>query len=221
MRVSEIDFVKFLPDLMQDDPDVIAIAKAQSLFYKTVSKKIDVLSRWGKFDQMAEEELDLFAEDFFIPWYKTSDTKDVKVSNLEHFVEVWSRLGTPKAIETVLEDIYGSAELIEWFSNKEDYVNGQFAVQVKNFASFTQENKRRFNNVLEIVKRKSQKLSIIFTVASANVGYNVGLRTSILKNGTSSVMATVFLKDSKVSLNRYVGFKVYTIKTNKSLVIAE
>ena len=221
MRVSEIDFVKFLPDLMQDDPDVIAIAKAQTNFYRKIVEKINVLSRWGKFDQMTEEELDLFAEDFFIPWYKTSDTKDIKVSNLEHFVEVWSRLGTPKAIETVLEDIYGSAELIEWFSNKEDYVNGQFAVQVKDFASFTQENKRRFNNVLEIVKRKSQKLSIIFTVASANVGYNVGLRTSILKNGTSSVMATVFLKDSKVSLNRYVGFKVYTIKTNKSLVIAE
>ena len=221
MRVSEIDFVKFLPDLMQDDPDVIAIAKAQTNFYRKIVEKINVLSRWGKFDQMTEEELDLFAEDFFIPWYKTSDTKDVKVSNLEHFVEVWSRLGTPKAIETVLEDIYGSAELIEWFSNKEDYVNGQFAVQVKNFASFTQENKRRFNNVLEIVKRKSQELSIIFTVASANVGYNVGLRTSVLKNGTSSVMAIIFLKDSKVSLNRYVGFKVYTIKTNKSLVIAE
>ena len=34
-------------------------------------------------------------------------------------------------------------------------------------------------------------------------------------------MAIIFLKDSKVSLNRYVGFKVYTIKTNKSLVIAE
>ena len=221
MRVSEIDFVKFLPDLMQDDPDVIAIAKAQTNFYRKIVEKINVLSRWGKFEQMTEEELDLFAEDFYIPWYKTSDTKDVKVSNLEHFVEVWSRLGTPKAIETVLEDIYGSAELIEWFNNKEDYVNGQFAVQVKNFASFTQENKRRFNNVLEIVKRKSQKLSIIFTVASANVGYNVGLRTSVLKNGTSSVMATVFLKDSKVSLNRYVGFKVYTIKTNKSLVIAE
>ena len=221
MRVSEIDFVKFLPDLMQDDPDVIAIAKAQTNFYRKIVEKINVFSRWGKFDQMTEEELDLFAEDFFIPWYKTSDTKDVKVSNLEHFVEVWSRLGTPKAIETVLEDIYGSAELIEWFSQKENYANGEFAVEVKNYASFTQENKRRLYNVLGIVKRKSQKLSLIFTVANANVGYNVGLRTSVLKNGTSSVMAIIFLKDSKVSLNRYVGFKVYTIKTNKSLVIAE
>lgn len=190
MRVSEIDFVKFLPDLMQDDPDVIAIAKAQTNFYRKIVEKINVLSRWGKFDQMTEEELDLFAEDFFIPWYKISDTKDIKVSNLEHFVEVWSRLGTPKAIETVLEDIYGSAELIEWFSNKEDYRDGEFAVKVKDFASFTQENKRRLYNILEIVKRKSQKLSTIFTLSKASVGY-------------------------------YVGFKVYTIKTNKSLVIAE
>ena len=221
MRVSEIDFVKFLPDLMQDDPDVIAIAKAQTNFYRKIVEKTNILSRWGKFDQMTEEELDLFAEDFFIPWYKTSDTKDIKVSNLEHFVEVWSRLGTPKAIETVLEDIYGSAELIEWFSQKENYANGEFAVEVKNYASFTQENKRRLYNVLEIVKRKSQKLSSIFTVANANVGYTVGLRAVGLQVGQSQQMASFYIKDSNVSINSYFGLRARVIKTNTSLVIAE
>ena len=189
MRVSEIDFVKFLPDLMQDDPDVIAIAKAQNLFYKIIFKKMNILSRWGKFDQMTEEELDLFAEDFYIPWYKTSDTKDIKVSNLEHFVEVWSRLGTPKAIETVLEDIYGSAELIEWFSNKENYRNGEFAVEVKDFASFTQENKRRLNNILEIIKRKSQKLSSIFTASKVSLNSYTGLKVRVIKTNISTSVA--------------------------------
>ena len=221
MRVSEIDFVKFLPDLMQDDPDVIAIAKAQTNFYRKIVEKINVLSRWGKFDQMTEEELDLFAEDFFIPWYKTSDTKDVKVSNLEHFVEVWSRLGTPKAIETVLEDIYGSAELIEWFSQKENYANGEFAVEVKNYASFTQENKRRFYNILEVVKRKSQKLSSIFTVANTSVGYTVGLRAFSLSNGYSGVAANFYLPTAKVSLNSYTGLKVRVVKANISTSVAE
>ena len=221
MRVSEIDFVKFLPDLMQDDPDVIAIAKAQTNFYRKIVEKINVFSRWGKFDQMTEEELDLFAEDFFIPWYKTSDTKDVKVSNLEHFVEVWSRLGTPKAIETVLEDIYGSAELIEWFSQKENYANGEFAVEVKNCASFTQENKRRLNNVLEIVKRKSQKLSSIFTVSTASVGHTVGLRAFGLSNGYSGVAANFYLPTAKVSLNSYTGLKVRVVKANISTSVAE
>ena len=221
MRVSEIDFVKFLPDLMQDDPDVIAIAKAQTNFYRKIVEKINVLSRWGKFDQMTEGELDLFAEDFFIPWYKTSDTKDVKVSNLEHFVEVWSRLGTPKAIETVLEDIYGSAELIEWFSQKENYANGEFAVEVKNYASFTQENKRRLYNVLEIVKRKSQKLSSIFTVSTASVGHTVGLRAFGLSNGYSEVAANFYLPTAKVSLNSYTGLKVCVVKANISTSVAE
>lgn len=221
MRVSEIDFVKFLPDLMQDDPDVIAIAKAQTNFYRKIVEKINVLSRWGKFDQMTEGELDLFAEDFFIPWYKTSDTKDVKVSNLEHFVEVWSRLGTPKAIETVLEDIYGSAELIEWFSQKENYANGEFAVEVKNYASFTQENKRRFYNILEVVKRKSQKLSSIFTVANTSVGYTVGLRAFSLSNGYSGVAANFYLPTAKVSLNSYTGLKVRVVKANISTSVAE
>ena len=221
MRVSEIDFVKFLPDLMQDDPDVIAIAKAQTNFYRKIVEKINVLSRWGKFDQMTEEELDLFAEDFFIPWYKTSDTKDVKVSNLEHFVEVWSRLGTPKAIETVLEDIYGSAELIEWFSNKENYRNGEFAIQVKDFTSFTQENRRRLYNVLGIVKRKSQKLSSIFTVSTASVGHTVGLRAFGLSNGYSGVAANFYLPTAKVSLNSYTGLKVRVVKANISTSVAE
>lgn len=221
MRISEIDFVKFLPDLMQDDPDVIAIAKAQNLFYKIVGKKIDILSRWGKFDKMSEEELDLFAEDFYIPWYKTDDTKDVKVSNLEHFVEVWSRLGTPKAIEVVLEDIYGSAELIEWFDKKEDYANGEFAVKVKDFASFTQENKNRLYNILNIIKRKSQRVATIFTVVNAGVGYTVGLRALSLLDGYSNVKADFYMPDTKIVLNNYIGLKVRVIKTDISLAVAE
>lgn len=176
MRISEIDFLKFLPDLMQDDPDAIAIAAAQNKFYRKIASKIDVMSRWGKFAEMTEEELDLFAQDFYIPWYKTSDTKAVKVSNLEHFIDVWSTLGTPKAIETVLEDIYGSAELIEWFDNKEEYRNGEFAVQVKDFASFTQENKDRLFRILEIVKRKSQRTASVFTAISVGVDLFVGLK---------------------------------------------
>ena len=221
MRVSEIDFVKFLPDLMQEDPDVIALAKAQNLFYKIIGKKIDILSRWGKFDEMTERELDLFAEDFYIPWYKTSDSRDVKVSNLEHYVEVWSRVGTPKAIETVLEDIYGSAELIEWFNSPDDYVNGQFAVEVKNFASFTQENKRRFYNILDVIKRKSQTVASIFTVSNANMSYNVGLRVNCLVDGTSTVKADFYLANPKLLINNYVGLKVRVIKTDISLQVAE
>ena len=221
MRVSEIDFVKFLPDLMQEDPDVIALAKAQNLFYKIIGKKIDILSRWGKFDEMTERELDLFAEDFYIPWYKTSDSRDVKVSNLEHYVEVWSRVGTPKAIETVLEDIYGSAELIEWFNSPDDYVNGQFAVEVKNFASFTQENKRRFYNILDVIKRKSQTVVSIFTVSNANMSYNVGLRVNCLVDGASTVKADFYLANPKLLINNYVGLNVRVIKTDISLQVAE
>ncbi len=221
MRVSEIDFVKFLPDLMQEDPDVIALAKAQNLFYKIIGKKIDILSRWGKFDEMTERELDLFAEDFYIPWYKTSDSRDVKVSNLEHYVEVWSRVGTPKAIETVLEDIYGSAELIEWFNSPDDYVNGQFAVEVKNFASFTQENKRRFYNILDVIKRKSQTVASIFTVSNANMSYNVGLRVNCLVDGASTAKAYFYLANPKLLINNYVGLNVRVIKTDISLQVAE
>ena len=189
MRVSEIDFVKFLPDLMQDDPDVIAIAKAQNLFYKIVSKKIDILSRWGKFDQMTEEELALFAEDFYIPWYKTSDTKDVKVSNLEHFVEVWSRLGTPKAIETVLEDIYGSAELIEWFTDTNSFNNGEFEIKIENQQVFSQENKNRFLNILNIIKRKSQKFLMLYVESSEDINVYCGLEAVHSMDSVSKVIA--------------------------------
>nr|DAO79660.1 MAG TPA: tail protein [Caudoviricetes sp.] len=221
MKVSEIDFLKFLPDLMQGDPDVKAIAAAQTKFYKKIASRMDVMSRWGKFKDMSERELDLFAEDFYIPWYKTSDTREIKVSNLEHFIEVWSRIGTPKAIETVLEDIYGSAELIEWFNQKDSYENGEFAVEVKDFASFTQENKRRFYNTLDIVKRKSQKLGSIFTVSKAGTGYTVGLCARGLKDGGSEQKADFYVPTAKVAVNNYIGMKVHVIKTDISLSVAE
>lgn len=221
MRISEIDFLKFLPDLMQDDPDAIAITAAQNKFYRKIASKIDIMSRWGKFAEMTEEELDLFAQDFYIPWYKTSDTKAVKVSNLEHFIDVWSTLGTPKAIETVLEDIYGSAVLIEWFSNKKNYNNGEFAVQVKDFTSFTQENKNRLYRILEVVKRKSQKLSSVFTVTSVDVNLFVGVRAVALSNGISETTASFYLPSVNVSVNNYTGLKASAIKVDVSTSIAE
>lgn len=221
MRISEIDFSKFLPDLMQDDPDAIAIAAAQNKFYRKIASKIDVMSRWGKFAEMTEEELDLFAQDFYIPWYKTSDTKAVKVSNLEHFIDVWSTLGTPKAIETVLEDIYGSAELIEWFSNKEDYRNGEFAVQVADFATFTQENKNRLFRILEIVRRKSQKIASVFTITTAGVEVFAAVRAVGLNTGFSEATATVYTPDIDISIPLYAGLTAQVVNADISLMVAE
>ena len=164
MRLSEIDLLKFLPDLMQNDADVIAIAAAQNAFYKKIIEKIEVMSRWGKFRQMSERELDFFAEDLYIPWYKIYDDKEVKVNTLEHFVDIWSTIGTPQAIQTVIQDIYGVADLVEWFENESLYKSGEFGIQVGNFAMLSQERKNRLFRILEIVKRKSQQFQTIYTV---------------------------------------------------------
>lgn len=221
MRVSDIDFVKFLPDLMQDDPDVIAIATAQNVFYKKISEKIATMSRWGKFRQMSETELDLIASDLYIPWYKTNDSKEVKVSTLEHFMDVWSSLGTPQAIQTVITDIYGVADLIEWFTNKENYKNGEFGIQVGNFAMLSQERKTRLFRILEIVKRKSQHFQAVFTVEKMGVDIFAGVRGLGLKIGVSAMIAGMYQPDINVLVNNYVGCNVLVAKTDTSFVVAE
>ena len=221
MRLSEIDLLKFLPDLMQNDADVIAIAAAQNAFYKKIIEKIEVMSRWGKFRQMSERELDFFAEDLYVPWYKIYDDKEVKVNTLEHFVDIWSTIGTPQAIQTVIQDIYGVADLVEWFENESLYKSGEFGIQVGNFAMLSQERKNRLFRILEIVKRKRQQVQTIYTVEKSFVDVYASIRGLSLKNGISVKVAGMYQPDIDLKYNTYTGCNTLVAKTDVSLVIAE
>lgn len=221
MRVSDIDFLQFLPDKMKEDKDVVALAAAQNVFYKKIAEKIPAMSRWGKFRQMSEDELDLIAQDLYIPWYKITDSKEVKVSTLEHFIEVWLSLGTPKAIQTVIIDIYGMANLIEWFIDKENYKNGEFGIQVGNFAMLSQERKNRLFRILEIIKRKSQHFQTVYTVEKMGVDIYSGVRAVGLSTGVSSKIAGMYQPDVYVGVKKYMGCNVLVAKSDTSYVVAE
>lgn len=221
MRLSEIDLLKFLPDLMQEGADEIAIAAAQNAFYKKITEKIDIMSRWGKFRQMSDRELDFLAEDLYIPWYRIYDEKEVKVNTLENFVDVWSTIGTPQAIQTVIQNIYGVADLVEWFENEEVYKNGEFGIQVGNFAMLSQERKNRLFRILEIVKRKSQQFQTIYTVEKTTVDLYAAIRGLALKNGVSTKIAGMYQPDIALLYNTYTGCNTLVAKTDISLVNAE
>ena len=221
MRIDNIDFLKFFPDLMQNDKDVIAIAETQNKFYKTVAKKINVLSRWGKFSAMTETELDFLAEDLYIPWYKKDDSKDIKVSTLEHFVDVWSTLGTTQAIQTAIGDIYGNAELIEWFDQKDDYKNGEFAIEVANFALLSQERKNRLYKTLEIIKRKSQLLHSVYTIDYSDVPAYYGVLGGVNRVVAAKDVATAYMPEVNVTVNSYSNVCCLVNKTDVSIVTAK
>ena len=63
MRIDNIDFLKFFPDLMQNDKDVIAIAEAQNKFYKTV---VDMKETYFYIDTYND----------FLKYFKENDKKE-------------------------------------------------------------------------------------------------------------------------------------------------
>lgn len=210
MRINGIDILKLLPAFMQDDKDIKAIAEAQRVFYNAVLKKLPTISRWGKFDRMSEEELDFFANDFYIPWYKTSDKKEVKVRMLEHFIEVWLGIGTCKSINTMLDDVYGGAVLVEWFNDVENLENGEFSVEVEKFSQMTQANKTELFRLLEMVKRKSQHISSVFNKNVADVDWIAAVRATQYNADKSDFVADVHMPDASADTSQCQGVKALT-----------
>ena len=88
-----------------------------------------------------------------------------------------------------MEDIYGSAELIEWFTDTNSFNNGEFEIKIENQQVFSQENKNRFLNILNIIKRKSQKLLMLYMESSVDINVYCGLEAVHSMDSVSKVIA--------------------------------
>ena len=159
MKLSELDFIKLLPSLMQDDECVQALSNAVDEIFKPTAEDIEKLSDWDRIDTMTESELDYLAWECNITWYDKSADIDVKRSICKNSDKIFMTRATVSAVEEVISTYFSSATLREFF----DLENGTphyFKVETTDVSSYT-DNLTLFLSTLEKVKRKSQWLEAI------------------------------------------------------------
>lgn len=161
MTLSNVEFVKLLPQFMRDDGAVIGLSSAVDKLIPTLSQKVGTLTKWDKIDEMTEAQLDEMAWELNILWYDTSASISAKRDVVKNSDLVYQRLGTKWAVESVIQSYFGDGYVVEWFDyNDKVGEPGHFRVYSSN-PSISKEKINEFLAILEKVKRKSAVLDEI------------------------------------------------------------
>ncbi len=172
MNLSNLDFIKLLPQFMRDDSAVIGLANAINGLIPDLAEHVQNLSVWDRVDNLSEEELDYLAWELNILWYEKSASIEIKRQLVKNSDIVHQRLGTKWAVEYIISTYFGDGTIEEWFEYDGD--PGHFRVLSSN-PSLSNDRLVEFLSLLEKVKRASAKLDEIIISNSGDTSFTWGV----------------------------------------------
>lgn len=172
MRLSDLEFIRLLPQFMRKDSAVAGLAKGLDSIIPSLSASMRTLTTWDHIDELAENELDDLAVELNILWYDTGATVDTKRDLVKNSMDVYRHLGTKWAVESVIHSYFGDGYIAEWFEY--DGEPGHFRVYSTN-PSLTNEKLLEFLNLLEKVKRASSILDGVFISLTGQMNLYTGV----------------------------------------------
>lgn len=169
MELKNVDLLKLQTKFMQQDSTTQALCAALTPKIQEVAEDVKQCLILARVDELSEELLDELAWELHIEWYDANASIDVKRNLIKNSDKVHKFLGTPYAVEQVIQDYFGDGTVEEWFEyNGEPYM---FNVVTTN-PSVTAELANQFTMAVDSVKNMRSKLDQIIVSLSADVSIN-------------------------------------------------
>lgn len=165
-NLIDVDLLSMQSIYMQQDSTTIAMCNALTPQLQQVASEVQLCLILPRVDSLSEAVLDTLAVDLHIDWYDPLATVDVKRALIKSSDKVHMFMGTPYAVEQLMEDFFGDGTVEEWYEYNGD--PGHFRVVTIN-PSVTGDLATQFINVLAKVKRKSAILDQIVISMSAEL----------------------------------------------------
>jgi hypothetical protein len=77
VKLSDLEFVRLLPQFMREDPAVRGLAAGIDSIVPALAERLETLSTWDCLDKLPEAELDELAWELNIPWYNYGASVDI------------------------------------------------------------------------------------------------------------------------------------------------
>lgn len=188
MKLSDIEFIKLLPQFMRDDGAVRGLASAIDKIVPTLAASIALLPTWDCIDYLSSEELDALAWELNIPWYDTRATLAIKRDVIKNSDKVYKHIGTKWAVENIIKTYFGDGYILEWFEY--DGEPGHFQVFSSN-PSLNNERLTEFLSLLNKTKRASAKLDGISITLDAELVLSAGMAIHEISTETYAIGANL------------------------------
>lgn len=148
-----------MPLFMRRDPfDASLCVAIDELVKDAYDRILRKLQFWSYIDNMTEDQLDEAADELKVHWYRYEADLEKKRKIIKNAKTIKRKLGTPYAIEEVLQVYFRDAHLVEWW----EYggTRKHFKIQTYN-TSTIKEDADAFIAVLDKIKRKATILDYV------------------------------------------------------------
>ena len=172
MTLSDLEFIRLLPQFMRDDDAVKGLAAGIDSIIPDLAASIGKLTTWDHIDELRESELDDLAWELNIPWYDTGASLAIKREVIKSSDQIHARLGTKWAVENVIRTYFGSGYMSEWWEYGGE--PGHFQINSSN-PSLNNERFIEFLRLLDKVKRASAKLDSVVLSLSGELPLYAGV----------------------------------------------
>ena len=186
MKLSNIEFLKLIPQFMRDDDAVRGLAAAIDKVVPSLAAAIEKLPTWDHINDMSEDELDALAWELNIPWYDSASSLDIKREVIKNSDKVYKHIGTKWAVENIIKTYFGDGYIMEWFEYEGE--PGHFRVYSSN-PSLNNERLTEFLDLLNKTKRASAKLDGISITLDAELVLSTGVAIHEVSNETYAIGA--------------------------------
>ena len=186
MKLSNIEFLKLIPQFMREDDAVRGLAAAIDDIIPGLAASIKTLSTWDHIDEMGDAELDALAWELNIPWYESTASLAIKREVIKNSDKVYKHIGTKWAVENIIKTYFGDGYIMEWFEY--DGEPGHFRVYSSN-PSLRDERLDEFVALLNKTKRASAKMDEIIIALDAELVLSVGVAIHEVSKETYAIGA--------------------------------
>ena len=119
MKLSNLEFLRLLPQFMRDDKAVQGLAAGIDEIIPDLAASVSKLTTWDRIDELSEAELDELAWELNIPWYYTGASLGIKRDVIKNSDQVYRHLGTKWGVENVIKTYFGDGYITECGSHEE------------------------------------------------------------------------------------------------------
>lgn len=148
-----------LTDLLHDDSlDTRCLSYALKKAMEQLQDYSERIVIHYNIDKLPEEILDYLAVEKQLPYYSGDFDTQLKRDLVKEGMSWYFIAGTKKGVESLIQTIFGSGEIKEWFEfDEEEQEKGTFDINIRN-EHITEDAVERFTKILKRAKNVSRHL---------------------------------------------------------------
>lgn len=159
----------FTPDA--EDPDWIATSYALRWAMGELVKCSLYIRTYCAIDELPERIVDAMALSLRAQYYDTTLPLDVKRSLVKNTFKWYRTAGTKKAVRELIETVFGSGTVIEWFEDGSD----PFTFKVETEVQFQPDTVEQFQEMIRKVKNTRSHLSMLTAIREIETAWAHGI----------------------------------------------